>query len=162
MSRLVPYPFVSAALLVVWLLLWQSVALLDLLTGAALALLLPRVLTRLEEPPSGAKRPLVALRLFFTVLYDIALSNIEVARLIVTGQQLQTVSGFVTIPLELRDRNGLAVLATIITSTPGTFWASYNRRTHVVIIHVVDLKDEATSRETIKNRYERPLREIFE
>ncbi|NLG07816.1 MAG: Na+/H+ antiporter subunit E [Deinococcales bacterium] len=162
MTRLVPHPWLSVALLATWLLMWQSVAPTDVLTGLLLALLLPRVLGRLDEPPATVKRPLVALRLFFTVLYDIAVSNVEVARLIVTGRQLQTVSGFVNIPLELRDRFGLAVLATIITSTPGTFWAAYNRRTNVVTIHVVDLKDEEATRALIKSRYERPLQEIFE
>lgn len=162
MRRLLPYPWLSAGLLLAWLALWQSAAPVDVLFGAGLALVLPRVLLRLDEPPATVRRPLLALRLFFTVLFDIAVSNLEVARLIVTGQQLQTVSGFVNIPLELRDRFGLAVLATIITSTPGTFWAAYNRRTNVVTIHVVDLKDEEATRDLIKTRYERPLQEIFE
>ena len=38
------------------------------------------------------------------------------------------VSGFMTIPLELRSPMGLAILALILTATPGTAWLDYNRR----------------------------------
>ena len=66
-----------------------------------------------------------------------------------------------TIPLDLRNPAGLAVLAIIITSTPGTVWAAYDPERKVFIMHVLDLIDEAAWRKTIKTRYERPLLEIF-
>ena len=162
MSRLYPHPLMSLALLAVWLMLWQSLAPLDLLMGVVLATLLPRLLLLLEEEPSHAKKPLVILRLFFVVLYDIAVSNYNVARVVLLGREGSIPTGFVNIPLDLRDRYGLAVLATIITATPGTFWAAYNRRTNVLTIHVFELRDEDAVRDTIRNRYEAPLREIFE
>lgn len=161
MSRLLPLPLVSLAMLIAWLLLWQSLAPLDILTGAVLALLLPRTLLLLGGPPPRPRRPWVMLRLFFVVLYDIALNNLQVAGIILTSREQTVPTGFVNIPLELRDRHGLAVLATIITATPGTFWAAYNRRTNVLIIHVFNLRDEEQVRATIKGRYEAPLREIF-
>ena len=161
-SRLYPHPLVSLTLFVVWLMLWQSVAPLDVLMAVILATLLPRTLVLLEEAPSRAKKPLVILKLFFVVLYDIAVSNYNVARTVLMGREGNIPTGFVNIPLELRDRYGLAALATIITSTPGTFWAAYNRRTNVLTIHVFELRDEDAVRETIRNRYEAPLREIFE
>jgi len=152
----------SIVLMVIWLVLWQSAAPLPLITGILLATLLPQTLVILDEPPSRAKRPGVIIRLFFVVLYDIAVSNLKVARIVLAGREGSIPTGFVNIPLELRDRYGLAVLAAIITATPGTFWAAYNRRTNVLTIHVFELLDEETSRQTIKNRYESPLREIFE
>lgn len=162
MRRAVPYPTLSLVLLALWLLLWQSLTPLALAGGAIVALLLPRVMLRLDEDGPNFKRPLLALRLFLTVLYDIALSNVTVARLVLTGRQLQIDSGFVNIPLDLRDRYGLAALATIVTATPGTFWAAYDGRTNVLTIHVLDLVDEEHVRRNIKERYERPLRGIFE
>ncbi len=162
MSRLYPHPIMSVALLAIWLMLWQSLSPLQIIMGLILATLLPQTLVLLEEEPSRAKKPRVIIRLFFVVLYDIAVSNWNVARVVLTGRESVIPTGFVNIPLELRDRYGLAVLATIITATPGTFWAAYNRRTNVLTIHVFELKDEELSRQTIKNRYEAPLREIFE
>jgi multicomponent K+:H+ antiporter subunit E len=152
----------SILLMVIWLVLWQSAAPLPLISGLLLATLLPQTLVILDEQPSRAKRPGVIIRLFFVVLYDIAVSNLKVARIVLAGREGSIPTGFVNIPLELRDRYGLAVLAAIITATPGTFWAAYNRRTNVLTIHVFELLDEETSRQTIKNRYESPLREIFE
>ena len=71
-------------------------------------------------------------------------------------------AGFVDIPLDLRHPTALAVLACIITSTPGTAWAGYDSRSGVLTMHVLDLVSEAEWVETIKERYERRLMEIFE
>ena len=71
-------------------------------------------------------------------------------------------SGFVVIPLDLHDRTGLAVLACIVTSTPGTAWIEYAPDSGVLLIHVLDLVDEAEWVALIKNRYEALLMEIFE
>lgn len=162
MRRVIPFPWVSVALLLIWLALWDPATPFDVLIGLTLAIALPFTLRLLDENPSTAKRPGTALRLFFTVLYDIAMSNLAVIRILLTLRDQVIPTGFVNIPLKLRDRYGLAVLAMIITSTPGTFWAAYNRRTNVLTIHVYDLHDEDEVRNTIISRYEVPLREIFE
>ena len=70
--------------------------------------------------------------------------------------------GFLQIPLEMRDPHGLAMLAVIITATPGTVWAGHDPADNVLTLHVLDLQDEAAWLQTIKQRYERPLMEIFE
>ena len=71
-------------------------------------------------------------------------------------------AGFVAIPLELRDRTGLAVLSCIVTSTPGTAWAEYDSQSGVLLIHVLDLIEEQDWIDLIKTRYEATLQEIFE
>ena len=65
------------------------------------------------------------------------------------------------IPLELRDPYGLATLACIITSTPGTVWVDFNETSGILTIHVLDLIDTTEWVRTIKGRYEGPLLEIF-
>ena len=69
---------------------------------------------------------------------------------------------FMTIPLDMRSRHGLAVLSIIITSTPGTLWVNYDATKATLLLHVLDLVDEAVWIRTIKGRYERLLMEIFE
>ncbi len=101
-------------------------------------------------------------QLFFIVFYDVIRSNFAVARLIFDLRNRQVHSGFVNIPLELRSRYGLAALSTIITATPGTFWAAYDSNTNVVTIHVLDLVDDQYYLDVIKGRYEKKLLEIFE
>ena len=89
-------------------------------------------------------------------------SNIAVTGIILQGRRRQRTAGFVAIPLELRDEIGLAVLACIVTSTPGTAWIEYDQSTGVLLIHVLDLIDESDWVDLIKNNYEFLLREIFE
>jgi len=69
--------------------------------------------------------------------------------------------GFLDIPLTLRNPAGLAALACIITSTPGTAWAGYDATSGVLTMHVLDLVDAEAMRDTIRERYERRLMEIF-
>jgi multicomponent K+:H+ antiporter subunit E len=101
--------------------------------------------------------------LFARVLLDILRSNLAVARIILgLVRDHEVRSGFLDVPLDLRDPHGLAVLAAIVTSTPGTIWADLARDGKTLTLHVLDLQNEAAWIRTIKQRYERALMEIFE
>jgi multisubunit Na+/H+ antiporter MnhF subunit len=78
--RWLPQPLLSAALLVVWLLLNSTLAPAHLLLGALLAWLLPLLSAPFRPAPVRLRRPLLAARLLARVLWDIVLANIEVAR----------------------------------------------------------------------------------
>jgi multicomponent K+:H+ antiporter subunit E len=80
----------------------------------------------------------------------------------VLSRRDRSVSGFVEIPLELTDPYGLAALACIITSTPGTVWVRHDPEERRLLIHVLDVVDEEGWIRSIQQRYERPLLEIFE
>jgi multicomponent K+:H+ antiporter subunit E len=161
MNRLLPFPIVSASLLVLWLLLNQTVSPGHLLLGGAVALVGGWTLALLELPKGGSGRLRAIRRLAAWVLIDIARSNIAVARLILGLEPRQETSGFVEIPLEMRNPYGLATLACIITSTPGTLWVDFDPASGTLTIHVLDLLDEAEWVRTVKGRYERLLLEIF-
>ena len=62
----------------------------------------------------------------------------------------------------MQSRTGLALLACILTSTPGTAWMEYRADNGRLLVHVLDLVDEQEWIDLIKNRYERMLMEIFE
>ncbi len=162
MRRLLPFPFLSGSLLITWLLLNQTMALGQILLGCGLALLGPWILTLLQPAKARIRRPGTIARLVWRVLSDIIRSNIAVARIILRPRLRDRTPGFVNIPLDLRDPHGLAVLACIITATPGTLWVNHDPATRVLTIHVLDLIDEDDWIRTIKTRYERLLREIFE
>jgi multicomponent K+:H+ antiporter subunit E len=85
-----------------------------------------------------------------------------VAWLILREGNNRRVSGFMTVPLELRSQMGLAVLAIILTATPGTAWLDYNSARGTLLLHVLDLVDENAWLTLIKTRYEHLLLEIFE
>jgi multicomponent K+:H+ antiporter subunit E len=162
MRRVLPFPLLAVVLLAMWLLLNQSVAPGSVVLGSVVALGACGALAALGVPEGRFRRPGVALRLAFLVLGDIVRSNIAVARIVLGPGRPDRRSGFVRIPLEMRDPYGLAALACIITATPGTIWVEFDSATGTVLIHVLDLIDEETWAQTIKERYERRLMEIFE
>lgn len=160
-ARWLPYPLLSATLAAVWMVLNQSLAPGTILLGMLLGIVMGRAYGVLEPPKARVRKPAAAMRLFARVMLDIVRSNLAVARLILSGRR-DANSGFVAIPLTLADRHGLAVLACIITSTPGTVWVSYDARASVLLIHVLDLVNEDAWIATIRRRYESLLMEIFE
>ena len=162
MRRLIPSPVLSVALFLLWILLMQSLSAGTLVLGVALALFWPAVTVRLRPTPVRLRRPLVMARLFCRVVIEMLRSNAEVAWAILTRRSRDIRSGFVLVPLELRDPNGLAVLAMIVTFTPGTAWAQLSADNRVLLLHVLAIQSETDLVALIKHHYERPLREIFE
>jgi multicomponent K+:H+ antiporter subunit E len=161
MSRLFPYPIISVGILGLWLLLNQTVSPGQLLLGLVIAVAAGPLLHTLEIPKARVRKLPTIARLFVTVVADVIRSNIAVAA-IVLGRGAQTRrSGFVDIPLDIRSPHGLAVLACIITATPGTVWVNFDETSGMLTIHVLHLADEADVIAAIKQRYERPLLEIF-
>jgi multicomponent K+:H+ antiporter subunit E len=161
MTRLLPFPLMAAGLLVLWLLLNQALSLGQLLLGGVAALAGGWAWTALRPPEARVRRLGTIIRLSSLVLADIVRSNIAVGRIVLGLGGRERTSGFVRIPLDLRDPYGLAVLACIITSTPGTLWVSFDSANGTLTIHVLDLVDENEWVRTIKGRYERLLLEIF-
>lgn len=161
MTRLLPYPLMSAALLAGWLLLNRTLSPGHIVLGCVLAVVGAWTMTAVELPKGRPRRPAVILQLAFQVLADIIRSNIAVARIIL-GLAPPATSGFVRIPLDMRSPYALAALAVIITSTPGTVWVDFDSGRRILVIHVLDLVSEDAWIRMIKQRYERRLMEIFE
>lgn len=160
MRRVLPHPFVSGALFLLWLLLNETVAPGPALVGLVVALIGGWALALLDPGRPRLRRPGVALRLLGTVLVDIARSNLAVARIIL-GRRGDRRAGFIRIPLALRDPQALAVLACILTATPGSAWVEFDAEEGWLLLHVLDLGDEEEWVRLVRDRYEQPLMEIF-
>ncbi len=87
MTRWLPFPLMSASLLVMWLLLNQTLSAGHLLLGCILALVGPLAMAALDLPAGRPRRPRAILRLALLVLADIIRSNIAVARIILDPGQ---------------------------------------------------------------------------
>lgn len=160
--RRVP-PIFAIVLIVMWLLLNNTLSLGHIVLGAVLSSFLLAAALGLRPLQPKMKNGLVLLRLIFNVLIDIIRSNIGVARVVLgLVRERRIHSGFMDVPLDMRDPHGLAALGMIITSTPGTVWVALKPDKSALTIHVLDLVDESEWIERIKQRYERPLMEIFE
>lgn len=158
-ARLFPAPLLSAVLFVAWLLL-NGASAGHLALGAALAVSVPWITERFrsDRPHPGAWP--VALRLVLTVLWDIVISNVQVAWLIL-GPERRIQPRFIWLPLDIRDPHGIASLAGIITMTPGTLSADLTEDRRLLLVHALNVADEAALIASIKARYETPLRRVF-
>jgi multicomponent K+:H+ antiporter subunit E len=159
MRRLMPYPLLWLALVAMWVTLNGSLSLGQLLLGAIIATFACWAATPLELPKPRVRNVGAIVQLAGLVVADVVMSNIAVASLLLSGRSPRSV--FVTIPLELKDPNGLAVLSLIVTATPGSAWVHYDSMLSQVIIHVFDTADGVDWSERLKRNYERRLLEIF-
>jgi multicomponent K+:H+ antiporter subunit E len=162
MKRFFPHPLLTLGLLSMWLLLNDSVDAAHMLLGLVMGMAGGAVYARLEPSHGGLRKIAVpASTLAGVVLVDIVRSNVAVLGIVLGARRRQRVSGFLAIPLELRDPRGLAILAGIVTATPGTSWAHYEAASNVLTLHVLDLVDGEAAVREIKARYERRLMEMF-
>ncbi|MFP1681994.1 Na+/H+ antiporter subunit E [Alloalcanivorax sp. C16-1] len=160
MRKLLPFPLLSLFLWLTWLLLngfsWGHG-----LLGLVLAVVLP-LGTRPFWPNVPHLRNFPKLvRFVLVVHWDILTANLAVARLIL-GSPRKLRPAFVEMPLELEDDFAITLLASTISLTPGTVSADVSEDRRTLLIHALDMDDEAELVAQIKQRYERPLKEIFE
>ncbi|HEX5961405.1 MAG TPA: Na+/H+ antiporter subunit E [Rhodanobacteraceae bacterium] len=161
MKRWLPHPWFALWLLAAWLLLQQSFAVPTIVLGIVLALVLSWALGKLHLPRVRVRSLGALFMLLVRVFGDIVRSNIAVAKIIVSPRPHFT-SGFIAVPLETNNPYALALLACIITATPGTIWVSHDSGRRVLLIHVLDVIDEAAWIDHIKRRYEQPLLRVFQ
>ncbi len=161
LSRLLPHPLLSLALAVVWLLLANSVAPAHLLLAALLGIAIPWLTAGLFPERLGSIRLGVALRLFLPFLWDIVVANVAVARIILSPG-LRVKPSFLALPLSLTHPYAIAVLAGMITMTPGTVSVDLSPDGRTLWIHALNVEDPDGAIAEIKRRYEEPLKELFE
>ena len=106
------------------------------------------------------------------VLMDIVTANAQVAILIL-GPTKRLKPAFVRVPLDLQHELPITILASTVSMTPGTVSADIYPTKEMLaegeevkqrwlLIHVLNLEDEAELIASIKSRYEAPLKEIFQ
>lgn len=162
MKRLLPHPLLTVVVLLLWVVLNDTADVAHVLLGAVVGIAAGAAYALLAPPRRRARRIVVpAAALLGLVLVDIVRSNLAVARIALHLRRAPRVAGFLPIPLDLSDPAGLAVLACIVTATPGTSWARHDQARNVLVLHVLDLADEQAFVRHFKDRYERPLMEIF-
>ena len=161
MRRLLPHPLLTVTLVVIWLLLANQLSVGHLLLGVLLGLAVPLYTARFWPDHVHVRRPLVLLRFIAVVLYDILVANVAVARLIL-GRQEHLQPAFLVLPLRLRSDVAISVLANTISLTPGTVSTYLSADRRCLVIHSLHTVDQEEVLETIRQRYEAPLKEILE
>lgn len=156
-----PYPLMFVAIVFMWLLL-NGFSLGHFLLGMVVAMMACWGMASLRPEKPQIRNIRLIPGLAATILWDVVRSNVAVAFLILKGARHKSTSGFVTVPLELTNPVGLAILAVVLTSTPGSAWLEYDSREGTLLMHVLDLKNEDEWRALVKGRYEAKLIQILQ
>jgi multicomponent K+:H+ antiporter subunit E len=156
-----PHPALSLVLGGAWLLLQQSLAPAQVLWAIVLALAVPRLVHGFIGDSVRLHAPATVLRLTGVVLWDIAVSNLAVARLALDPRAAPK-PAWVDFPLTATHPTAVTLLASIITITPGTVSCVVDEVRHTILIHALDCDDADALVSQVRQRYERPLRRIFE
>ncbi|MEM5295878.1 Na+/H+ antiporter subunit E [Burkholderia sp. JPY481] len=161
LKRLFPHPWLTALLIICWVLLMNDISPGNLLLGAVLGCVISfRVAEGLWLRPMHFGRPWLLVRLAWHVLVDIIVANVEVA-LLVLGPTRRLRPAFIEVPLDSTHEIALTVLISVVSLSPGTLCAELSDDRTRLTVHVLDLDDEAALIALIKSRYEAPLMEIF-
>ncbi|OGT00327.1 MAG: Na+/H+ antiporter subunit E [Gallionellales bacterium RIFCSPLOWO2_12_FULL_59_22] len=161
MHRLLPHPILAPALAGIWLLLANSLAPGQIVLGLLLGWAIPFFTLRFWPEAVRIYKPLTLLRFTAMVLLDIVRANFTVARLIL-GNPQRLRPAFVIVPLELRSELAISLLANTICLTPGTVSALLAPDNKSLLVHALNTTDPDALAATIKQRYETPLKEVFE
>lgn len=161
MRRILPHPILSVILLVLWLMLSQDVTAGSLIMGAVLAVAIPWYTSDFwpERPRIRSWGTLIKFMPVF--LWDVLVANLRVAWLIVNVAHTLR-PRWLVIPLDVQNPHGITTLANVISLTPGTVSAEVGADRKTLLVHALDVADPEEEIATIKQRYERPIMEIFE
>jgi multicomponent K+:H+ antiporter subunit E len=160
MTRLLPHPLLSVAIVLTWIALARDAGAGHLLLAVVLGIAIPLFTSRFSPEPALVRRAGAALRLTLTVAWDIVVANVAVAKLVL-GPKSRLRPAFVAVPLDTEHPFAIGLLASIITMTPGTVSCAVDRERGVIHVHALDAPDPAAAAADIKARYEQPLKEIF-
>lgn len=159
-SRLLPHPRLSLLLFVVWLLaanVWSPGA---ALMAGIIAWGIPWLARDFWPNAPRLTHPLLGSWLLLIFLFDIVVANFSVAlRVILPNRRLRP--AFVELPLDLQDDFSIAILAAMITLTPGTVSADVSPDHKFLFVHVLDTTDPQMIVHKIKSRYEARLSRIL-
>jgi len=157
--RLLAHPLLSALLLGIWLLASNRISPGLLLLGAALAVAIP-LITHADRGDAVRVRIVPLAGLLAVLLVDIVIANLRVAVLIL-GPASRLRPQFITVPLDVQSAAGIAALTSIVSLTPGTVSCSIRSDRSALVVHGLDVADEATTVAAIKSRYERRIMAVF-
>ncbi|MEC7119986.1 MAG: Na+/H+ antiporter subunit E [Pseudomonadota bacterium] len=158
-ARRFSHPILTILLAISWMALMHSVEIFHIVAGLVIGLVIPRMIHPFLAQAHHVKW-LKAIRFSGIVLWDIVISNVVVARLVL-GSIRNMHPAWIRVPLASDHPTVNALFATIITTTPGTVSAVIDEEQQEILVHALNCDDAEASAIEMKARYEQPLLEIF-
>lgn len=143
-------------LTLVWMALWESFTLANLLGGVAVAALAMALIPARPSSHRVGFRPLAALQLLMVFLSELAKASVQVAWEIATPGD-QTRPAVVTVPLTTGIPGIITTVANMVSLTPGTLTIDVEPTTSTLYVHVLHYQSEAATRAGVLRFEERVL-----
>jgi len=160
MKKILPRPWLTFSLIVIWMLVQMAFDLGNLIMGIILGLFVPLVTLRFW-PNAPKIKSLPKLAKYMAVfLYDVVIANLQVAVWIL-GPKEKLRPRWLYVPLDVKHPFTITMLASTISLTPGTVSSQISADRKLLIVHCLHTDDDDESVRTMKERYEKPLKEIF-
>lgn len=143
-----------------WALLAGHFTLENLVSGYVLGFVLLGILRRAFPGTGYFLKVRKALGFFVAFLWEIVRANLSVARTVLFEPSDRIRPAFLAIPLEAKSDAEIALLANLITLTPGTLSIDVSADRSVLYIHTLDVEDIDALRAEIKRSLESRLLEL--
>lgn len=148
-------------MLLLWLLLANDVSAGQLLLGSILAWLIPWFTQGFWPEALRIRKPLLLVKFVLVVLWDIVIANLILAVRIL-GPMGKLQPAFMRVPLDIEQEFTITLFASAISLTPGTVSADLNMEERYLLVHSLHVTDIDAAIAELKQRYETPLKEVFE
>lgn len=148
----------GAVLMAIWLLLWGSITVANVLSGLAVVALILLVMPDArfaERVPTF--RPVALARLFGRIVVDLLRANLRVTREILTRES-RIHAGIVKVPLPFCSDSLLTFVADVLALSPGLMPLEVHRTPATIWVHVLHLDDPDETRREVRALAERAVR----
>ena len=100
-----------------------------------------------------------AIKLTFLFIKELILSNISVLRLVLRPK-LDIQPRIFALPTDLEQDWEITLLSSLITLTPGTIVVHVSDDQNILYVHAIDADDVADAIDSIKNTFEKAIKEV--
>ncbi|WP_416729038.1 Na+/H+ antiporter subunit E [Fictibacillus sp. JL2B1089] len=144
---------------VIWMFLSESYSFASFIVGFVIGAALLYLLNRFIPDSYYFKHVRAILYLVFLFIRELLLANIEVLKW-VYKPKLNFQPGILALPIDVKKNWEITLLANLITLTPGTLSVDVSRDQRYIYIHALDLPDVNETIVSIKESFEKAIREV--
>lgn len=149
MRRRISRPGLVLWLTAVWVGLWGSVTVANVLGGLAVALVLLAVLPLPDVPSRGIVRPLAVLRFLGAFAVDLVRASVQVIVLVLRPRK-ELRQAVVAVEVVGASDQLLTLLGNAISLTPGTLTLEVDRERRILYVHLLQLDPHRDAVERVR------------
>ncbi len=143
----------------IWMFLNESYTFVDFFLGFLVGVFLLYLLRRFIPGSFYMERVVAAIKLMLLFIKELLYANWDIVK-IVYRPRLDVEPGIFALPTTLKSNWEITLLANLITLTPGTLSVFVSNDNSKLYIHAMDLPDVEEGINSIKNTFEKAIREV--